>query len=45
MTGCRWPVAMLLMLAVTAVDVAARKVIANIPVGEAPKRNGTVMIP
>ena len=31
--------------AVTAVDVAARKVIANIPVGEAPKRNGTVMIP
>lgn len=30
---------------VTAVDVAARKVIATIPVGEAPKRNGTVIVP
>lgn len=29
---------------VTAVDVAARKVITNISVGEAPKRNGTVNI-
>jgi YVTN family beta-propeller protein len=30
---------------VTAVDIAARKVVATIPVGEAPKRNGTVMVP
>lgn len=30
---------------VTAVDIPALKAITNIPVGEAPKRNGTVMIP
>jgi YVTN family beta-propeller protein len=30
---------------VTAVDIAGRKVVATIPVGEAPKRNGTVMVP
>lgn len=30
---------------VTAVDIAARKVVATIPVGEAPKRNGTVLVP
>jgi YVTN family beta-propeller protein len=30
---------------VTAVDIAARKVIATIPVGQAPKRNGTVLVP
>jgi len=30
---------------VTAVDLAARKVVATIPVGEAPKRNATVLVP
>jgi YVTN family beta-propeller protein len=30
---------------VSAVDVATRKVIATIPVGQAPKRNGTVIVP
>jgi YVTN family beta-propeller protein len=30
---------------VSAVDIAARKVVATIPVGEAPKRNGTVIVP
>lgn len=30
---------------VTAVDIAGRKVIATIPVSEAPKRNGTVLVP
>jgi YVTN family beta-propeller protein len=30
---------------VTAVDLAMRKVVATIPVGESPKRNGTVVVP
>ncbi len=30
---------------VTAVDLVNRKAIANVPVAEAPKRNGTVMVP
>jgi YVTN family beta-propeller protein len=31
--------------AVSAVDVATRKEVARIPVGEVPKRNGTVVVP
>jgi len=30
---------------VSVVDVASRKEVAKIPVGEVPKRNGTVMVP